>query len=89
MSTIRLDLSIYPLPVVLRAIDDYGQLADISLVTGNGGESASDKSVELSLHTGGPHPEGLIADEFLNYLIALLVKMPAQEGGVVESSLEP
>ena len=68
MTTIRLDLIIYPLALVEQGISAYREIADIAVRCISG----SVATLDFSSH--GYYDEALAVDEFLNYLIALNVK---------------
>ena len=68
MREIRLDLSIYPMPVIEQGITAYHALADISL------RRSQNVVVLLEIVSRGQYGEDQVVGEFLNYLIGLVVK---------------
>jgi hypothetical protein len=72
MTAIRLDLAIYPLRWIRRAVVAYKPIAKVSVRSAESGVAVVD------LTPRGDHDEDLVVDEFLNYLIALLAVGPRE-----------
>jgi hypothetical protein len=68
MTRVALDLTIYPLDMVQRGITAYRSIATIAVRCVRG------DTATLSLTAFGDYDRTQVVDEFLNYLIALIVK---------------
>jgi hypothetical protein len=72
MTAIHLDLTIYPLELVEQGIAAYQRIASISM------RCLDDGYAVLGVVSRGHYDETLVVDEFLNYLIALIVRHPRE-----------
>ncbi len=72
MTEIRLELAIYPIAIIEKAIVAYRGIADISM------QGLTADTAILKVHTLSTYDDSRVIDEFQNFLIGMMVRTQQQ-----------